>query len=193
MFILCDTSSVLMLLRIAPEMFIDERFECVTVKEVHDEIVQTTKFKSKYPWTRDLKNKIKPLSVPQSKKDEIEHYFSTISALINYGIINKTTGRLFDLSFPDRKIAANTLVLGCKISSGDKDLVTFCRQEFPKEFNGAVSPLGIIIHWIEQGLIIWDDTKQKYLSDWSENREHPQPDKVKATFKKLTGRKYEGS
>lgn len=40
MFILCDTSSILMLLCIAPEMFIDERFECITIREVHDEIVR---------------------------------------------------------------------------------------------------------------------------------------------------------
>ncbi len=51
MYVLCDTSSVLMLLRIAPDIFVDERFECVTVKVVHDEIVGTTRFKSKYPWT----------------------------------------------------------------------------------------------------------------------------------------------
>lgn len=43
MFILCDTSSILMLLRIAPEMFTDDRYECGTIREVHDEIIRTTK------------------------------------------------------------------------------------------------------------------------------------------------------
>ena len=191
--VLCDTSVVLMLLRIAPDMFVDERYECVTVKEVHDEIVRTTKFKSKYPWTKELRSKIKIISVNKSKKERINLYFSAISELNNTGTINKTTGRLFDLSFTDRKIASSTLALGYKITSGDRDLVTFCKQEFSKECKGAVSPLGIINRWVEKKLIDWDDTKQEYLTDWSENREHPQPDKAKRKFENLTGREYTGS
>lgn len=192
MFVLCDTSSVLMLLLIAPDMFISKQYECVTIKVVHDEIIRTTKFKSKYPWTRQLRGKIKPISVSKHQKELIDLYFSAISELINNGTVNKTTGRFFDLSFPDRKIAASTLALGYKITSGDRDLVTFCKQEFLKEFKGDVSPLEIINRWIEKGIIEWDDTKHQYLSDWSENREHPQPNKAKVTFKKLTDRKYEG-
>jgi hypothetical protein len=56
MVILCDTSSILMLLRIAPDMFTDERYECKAIRDVHDEIVQTTKFKTKYPWTVDCEH-----------------------------------------------------------------------------------------------------------------------------------------
>lgn len=40
MFILCDTSSILMLLRIEPDMFKDERFKCKTIREIHEEIVK---------------------------------------------------------------------------------------------------------------------------------------------------------
>ena len=39
MFILSDTSSILMLMRIAPDMFVDERFECKTIRDIHDEII----------------------------------------------------------------------------------------------------------------------------------------------------------
>lgn len=47
MIILCDTSSVVMLLRIAPEMFEDKRYGCVTIKEVYNELFATQKFKSR--------------------------------------------------------------------------------------------------------------------------------------------------
>lgn len=36
--ILCDTCTILMLIRIAPDMFIDGRYNCVTINEVRDEI-----------------------------------------------------------------------------------------------------------------------------------------------------------
>ncbi len=182
-----------MLLRIAPDMFIDDRYECVTIKDVHDEIIRTSKFKSKYPWTRELRSKIKPLSINASQNKTIDLYFSAISELINVGTLNKVTGRLFDLSFPDRKIAASTLALGYKITSGDAGLVAFCEQEFSNDFKGSVSPLAIINRWIERKTIVWDDRKQEYLADWAEKYEHRQPKKDKIAFRKLTGRKYEGS
>ena len=59
--ILCDTCSVLMLIRIAPDMFTDERFDCVTVQEVCEEIFRTQRFKTKYPWRSDYKDKIRPV------------------------------------------------------------------------------------------------------------------------------------
>ena len=182
-----------MLLRIAPDMFIDERYECVTIKDVHDEIKRTSKFKNKYPWAKDLRSKIKTLSLRASQRKTVDLYFSTISELINTGTINKVTGHLFDLSYPDRKIAASTLALGYKITSGDAGLVAFCGQEFSKEFKGAVSPLAVINRWIEKGIIVWDDIKQEYLADWAEKNEHPQPRNDKVVFRKLTKRKYVGT
>ncbi len=193
MFVLCDTSSILMLLRIAPEMFVDERFECVTVKVVHDEIVQKTKFKSKYPWTREIRGKLKIIYPTKSQKDLIDAFFAIIRDKIIEGTINKISKNEFDLSFPDQKIAASTLALEHKMSSGDRGLVAFCKQVFPKEFKGAVTSLELINLWIEKGLIKWDDTKQQYLSDWNKNNEIPQPHNAKVKFKQLTGRKYEGS
>lgn len=62
MFILCDTSSILLLLRIAPDMFRDERFQCKTILDVHDEIFRTSKFKTKYPWIKELRARILELS-----------------------------------------------------------------------------------------------------------------------------------
>lgn len=56
--ILCDTCSVLMLIRVAPDMFIDARFDCVTIDEVKREIFEKQKFKSKYPWRHQFRDKI---------------------------------------------------------------------------------------------------------------------------------------
>jgi hypothetical protein len=77
--------------------------------------------------------------------------------------------------------------------SGDNDLKEFIRQEFEGNDNGSLSPLEIIILWIEKGLIKWDQEKQKVIDDWKELREHPQPNKAKKRFFELTGNKYAGS
>ena len=59
MYILCDTCSVLMLIRVAPDMFCDERYACVTIQEVIRELFRTQKLKAKYPWRKEVKNTIK--------------------------------------------------------------------------------------------------------------------------------------
>ena len=59
--ILCDTCSVLMLIRIAPDMFSDDRYECLTIQEVFRELFRTQKFKSRYPWREKYKPKVKAL------------------------------------------------------------------------------------------------------------------------------------
>ncbi len=125
MFILCETSSLLMLLRIAPDMFTSDAYECKTIREVHNEIVQTTKFKSKYPWTRVMRAKIKPLflSIAQKKKEAV--YFDTIRALNRIGTINLNTYKYFDLSYQGMKVESYALTLNYRISSGDKDLVAY--------------------------------------------------------------------
>jgi hypothetical protein len=182
-----------MLLRIAPEMFTDERYECKTIRDVHDEIVRTTKFKSKYPWTREMKAKVKPLLLTYAqKKDEVE-FFETIRILNSQGTTNRKTERLFDLSREDMKVISHALTLGYQITSGDQGLVQFAHQEFGEEFQGNVSPLEIINHWIESGVITWDTQKQAYLSEWASDKEHPQPAKAKKRFKELTGSDYVGS
>ena len=53
--ILCDTGSIWMLIRIVPDMFMDERFECVTVHDVRKEVFQTQRFKTRYPWRNEFK------------------------------------------------------------------------------------------------------------------------------------------
>ncbi len=49
-----------MLIRIAPDMFDDEKYGCVTVSSVHREIKQSSRFKKKYPWRDELVKRVKP-------------------------------------------------------------------------------------------------------------------------------------
>lgn len=88
MHILCDTCSILMLIRIVPDMFIDERFDCLTITDVKDEIFRTQKFKTKYPWRIHLKNKIETIGITNLKTDEYKLYEDAINRLIENGTIN---------------------------------------------------------------------------------------------------------
>jgi len=54
--ILCDTSVILMLIRVAPDMFLDSDYECCTIRRVRDELFRTQKFKTKYAWRGDYKD-----------------------------------------------------------------------------------------------------------------------------------------
>ncbi|MBD3241514.1 MAG: hypothetical protein GF331_13070 [Chitinivibrionales bacterium] len=193
MFILCDTSSILMLLRIAPDMFTDERYGCKTIREVHDEIVRTTKFKSKYPWTRGMRPRVRPLVLGEQQKHREAVFFDAIRALNLQGTVNKKTERFFDLSHEDMRLISHALALGYKISSGDRELKEFARQEFAADFRGSISPFEIINQWLESGIISWDEEKQRYLSAWADDREHPQPLNAKKHFKALSGSDYSGS
>ncbi|WDN87463.1 hypothetical protein BuS5_00431 [Desulfosarcina sp. BuS5] len=80
MYILCDTCSVLMLIRVAPDMFCDDRYGCVTIQEVSQELFRTQKFKSRYPWRASYKSKIKPLGASRVKQGDYELHLQTIKA-----------------------------------------------------------------------------------------------------------------
>lgn len=181
-----------MLLRIAPDMFMDLCYECVTILSIRNEIFQTAKFKSKYPWLNNLRNRVKALPSTKSNREDFKLYYEAVTILNYNGIINKRTGRAFDLSAEDRKVIAFALTYDYMISSGDNDLIDFPHQEFSARFKGAISPLEIINRWIESGVIVWDEIKQEFISEWSLNNERPQPRKAITLFEKLTGREYKG-
>lgn len=189
MYILCDTCSVLMLIRVAPEMFLDERFECKTIRDVWKEIFQTQKFKTKYPWRADYKRNIKPMAESQVEKGEFAFYLKTISNLIETGTINSQTGKFFNLSRVDQKIAACALTHQYEITTGDQDLIAFVKQEF---FKQNVLPLHLVNKWLAQGLIQWDNNLQNILEDWKKCDEAAQLGSEKSTYRKLTGKKYPG-
>ncbi len=63
--ILCDTCSILMVIRIAPDMLTDEKYGCFTIQKVREEIIRQQKFENKYPWRHDVKDKIQ--CIPNSE------------------------------------------------------------------------------------------------------------------------------
>jgi len=192
--ILCDTCSILMLIRIAPNMFTDKRYECCTLTQVRQELLGTHKFKSKYPWRSDYKDKIKCLPNSNfSNNKPYETILDTINLLTTNDIASDQTGRRFDLSRVDRELLASSLSSKFVISTGDSELKEFAEQEFYEIYKGSISPLGLINKWIRLGIIKWNKTRHQYVSDWNLLHEDPQPKKQKALFKKLTGLKYPGS
>lgn len=193
MIILCDTSSILMLLRIVPQMFEDHKYNCVTIKEVYEEITRTTKFKTRYPWAGTLRNRVKALPAGQTNTPDVNFYNEAISSLNESGVVDKKTARLFDLSRVDMKIMSCALALRYFVSSGDGGMIRFIEQQFPDEFKGNISPLGLINKWLEDKLISWDDEKQKLMAEWNDNEEHAQPKNEIAKFRRLTKRQYPGS
>ena len=187
--ILCDTCSVLMLIRIAPDMFVDERFNCVTVHEVCEEIFRTQRFKTKYPWRIDYKDKIRPSISLKNIGHEFELHLGVVNQLLDAGGMSSKTGKAFGLSFVDKKIAAYVTAYGLEISSTDNSLIDFLEQEFDKKNR---SPLAILNDWIKRGLIQWNNNVQSIIEDWDKIGEPVQPVKDKKDFLKLTGSKYKG-
>ena len=187
--ILCDTCSVLMLIQIAPEMFCDNRFECVTIQEVFKELFRTQKFKTRYSWRKEYKSKIKAMGTSEINKGDFRVCLKTIKNIMQTGTINKRTGRYFNLSRVDQTIAACSIAHNYKLTTVDDDLEDFIKQEFSGQ---TISPLGIINDWLEKGLIEWDEKRQMIIEDWETCNESPQPKKEIKRFEKNTGYKYAG-
>jgi hypothetical protein len=179
-----------MLIRIAPDMFTDERFDCATVQEVCEEIFRTQRFKTKYPWRSDFKGKIRSSNSLKNTDDDFEFHLDVIKQLVEAGGMSSKTGKAFGLSFVDKKIAAYVTAYDLEISSTDNSLIDFLEQEFDKKNK---SPLAILNGWIRGGLITWNEEVRKIVEDWDKNGEPAQPVKDKKEFLKLTGIKYMGS
>ncbi len=189
MYVLCDTCSVLMLIRIAPDMFTDKRYECVTVPEVRKEFFQTQKFRTKYPWRVDFTSQIKAMPVSELEKNDFEMHLSLISNLNDTGTMNERTGHFFNLSKVDQRIIAYAVTHRFTLNSTDDDLCDFAEQQFDAQIT---TPLGIINDWLEKGLLEWDSKLQAVIEDWDRCNEHPQPGKEVKKFIKLTGYEYPG-
>jgi len=188
--ILCDTSDILLLLRICPDMFVDTRYECVTIQEVHDEIFQKQKFKDRYPWRLDFKSKIKCLKRTEVHNKEYDVLYRTIDFALNNGKVDTATSHDFNLSRVDKSIVACALAHGYKIASGDAGLCRYAVQEFGEMFKGSISALEILNGWIEKKLLQWDNEKQAFLNDWKIQNEAAQPESAIIHFEKLTGKTF---
>ena len=184
MIVLCDTCTVLMLIRIAPEMFCDERYECVTIQAVRREMFSTPRFKQKYPWQTEYKSKIKAVST--FKQD------SQVASAVHMAAennLNEVDGRPYGLSHADKEVASYAVSNSWGVATGDGGLLCFLPQQFDVTVYSALEVLNI---WLKKGITTWSDEMDRILRDWVHDRERPQPEKAKREFKKLTGKKYPG-
>ena len=186
MFVLCDTSVLLMLLRIAPDMLTDERYNCVVPPAVREEFLQTQKFKNKYPWRSQYRSNVKTLPASHFESDEYKRTLKAVDLLVT-SAENERTGRRFGLSRVDKLIAASVVAHEYQLSTGDADLRDFLRQEFGVS---NVSALEILNDWLLRQLFEWNDERQGVLDDWERCREHAQPVEDAQNFKEITGREF---
>ncbi len=185
--ILCDTCTVLMLIRIVPDMFIDTKYGCFTINEVLNEIFQTQKFKNKYPWRTDYKSKIFPNTSLFQRDENFNIVFNVIKNKISAGTINRLTGRYFDLSYVDKFVAAYAINNDLSISTSDKDLINFLKQEFDIS---NICPLEIINTWLKSEILIWNDEHHKLIREWIVDEEPEQPRSAKKEFERITGYRF---
>lgn len=190
--VLCDTSSIVMLFPIAPEMFVDSNYGCLLIKEIHDELIQTQKFGTKYPWIKTCRPKLKTTVLSREEKKKEELFFLACSQLCK-DCVNLTNNRMFDLSREDRKVISHTLALGVQVSTCDGSLRGFMGQEFFEDYKGNLSALEVLVSWIEAGLVTWSQDKQRFLEAWRVNEEPAQPRRAIRKFRALTGFEYLGT
>jgi len=147
MHVLCDTCSVIMLLRIAPEMFRDSRYECVTLNAVFGELRRKNKFKTKYPWLDTYLPKVRGLPQTTVETAEYKRTLAVVRASSDSARSANDNHR-FGLSYVDIEIAATVVTHHYPICTAERDLEEFLNQEFDIE-NEA--PLKIVNNWIEKG------------------------------------------
>ncbi|WP_045214377.1 hypothetical protein [Desulfonatronovibrio magnus] len=181
-----------MLIRIAPKMFSDPEYGAFTIPNVAKEFTGTQKFKSKYPWRSEYRAYVIPATSNAMQDDEYILLLKLVKQMIENGVVNEKTDRLFDLSAVDKEVVSYALSKGHAISTGDQDMIDFAAQEFSDDFKGNLSPLELIVAWLKKNLFEWDDSKHRVLEEWAITNERPQPPKAKSMFKKITGRSYPG-
>jgi hypothetical protein len=175
-----------MLLRIAPDMFADERFGCITLPCVREEFVRVQRFKTRYPWRSELAGRIRTLTQAPFQTPEWPKTRNDIDTVAR-AMPNTRTNRPFGLSRVDREIAAAVLHCNLDICTAERELAEFLEQQFEVVNQ---SPLELVNDWIDAGLIVWDDARQAVLLDWIALNERPQPLLQVQRFEKLARRKY---
>jgi len=175
-----------MLLRIAPDMFRDPRFGCVTIHNVWEEFTRNARIGRKYPWRKQMKQHVR--SIPRGRLETGGfHRDLTVIRAVEQNSINQRTQRPFGLSEVDRRIAATCLDRDLELCTAEYNLEDFMRQEFDRS---NVPPLELVNSWVEQGLISWSDERHAVVEDWITQHERPQPPEQIKRFKKLTGCAY---
>lgn len=186
MVVVCDTCALLMLLRIAPDMFEDPRYGCVTIHNVWEEFTRSARIGQKYPWRAELRGRVK--SIPQGELETAAFMGQTrLVAFLAQDELNARTGRPFHLSRTDQRVAATSLANDWEVCTVEYELEDFMRQHFGSV---VVFPLRLVNNWLEQGLIEWDPDGQAVVEEWSRLHERPQLQHEIRRFEKLTGTTY---
>lgn len=183
MVVLTDTCAVLMLLRIAPDMFRDKAYGCVTIQQVVDEIKKKPLFKQKYPWRSEYLHHIQSVTAGRLKEGSFDEWYRDVCDVAKF--THNTRSRRYyaeDLSPVDKKIAAALLCLNATLCSGDANLIHFVETQL--EISNC-APLKLVNDWLEAKLIVWDEQKQAVICEWVQI-ECTQPAKEIQRFKALT-------
>lgn len=186
MHVLCDTCSVIMLLRIAPDMLIDARFGCVTLNVVYRELRKQPRFKTKYPWLAGCLTKVHGLPQTQVETVEYRQILAVVQALRD-SAVNNRTHRHFGLSRADMDVAAAVVAHEYGISTAEHDLEDFLAQEFDVPNS---HPLALVNDWLERNLIAWGEAEQRVIEDWIVQNERRPPSLEIQRFEKVTKRQY---
>ena len=200
MIIVADTCSLLMLLRLNPEMLVDPKFGCCTTQEVRDEIFRTARFAKKYPWRSDFRDKVRAVfrgmvirasgyddavfavktQLTQIDPDEGPYNLSPedCSVVILAQILPELPG--FTVDDPD----------DVALSTTDRRLRDFAETRFEIE---NIEPLMILNSWINSGIWSYDDQIHgPVLREWADQEPAPSV-AAKRYFRKLTGYTFPGS
>ena len=177
--VLTDTCAVIMLLRIAPDMFQSPEYCCVMSYHIYDEFIKKKEFLEKYPW-RPLFSKYLKSAIQLGDLKRDKGYYGVVNVVKQYQ-------RNYGLSNKDCEIVAIALYKNFDFCSGDENLFTFAKNEF--DLN-TLSVLELVNDWIEGGLIIWNSQRHAVLNDWIKMKERCQPRKQIERFERLTNWKY---
>lgn len=187
MVIIHDTCSIIMLIRVNPDMFKDPKYECVMMPDSYNEYTSSKKFKEKYEWRNDFKSKLQSLTTSQIKACGAEAALKEINQVVYFCENAKRQACYANLlSYADKRIAAATIGLEGTLCTMDGPLRDFVSNELDCK---VVSPLEVLNDWLEKELLKWDDTKMSIVQDWV-NKEARQPLTQIERFEKLTGCKY---
>ena len=177
--VLTDTNALILLLRIAPEMFSDKRFGCIMPEYVYDEFIRNAEFKEKFPWRSQYKKYLmSEIPIAQAQKNiQFIHTLQTISLIVQ-------TKKNYGLSKKDQEIVSVAIAFNFDFCTEDKNLSRFAQDEFGLK---VFSALAMINMWLEDKLIKWNDNLHALLSEWNGR---PQPRSQIRRFHDLTGYDY---
>lgn len=194
MIVLTDTCAVLMLLRIAPTMFTDSSYGCVTLSSVYNEIRQTARFAKKYPWRSEYVHYLKPIYPGHLLR---LHDYASKRKIIDITLKTQRNkkGSPYGLSPVDQEVILAATCLPelypdqgeVKICSTDRNLVEFAEREFEIP---NIEPLSLLNTWIESELIVWDENKRNILFNWISDNEPTPSHAAIQKFKSLTGEPF---